>query len=356
MSSPRRRRRQRAKAGQSPGTLHIPEGAPRPRLRLTRYSAASLQVDDDLAISDLARGLGEPGVRWLEVEGFGDAALFARLEELHGVPRLVLENVLDGGQRPKVEPWENGLFVVLRVPLAHEGLQFEQLSLFLTGQTLISFVERERAFCTPLHERLRDPTSHLRRADDDYLLYRMVDFVVDSHIPFLDALESRLEELEREALEDPTMFELRALYAVTDEVRTLRRSVLPTRDAVASLCRVQDSTFKARTLPFLRDVEDHAAQLVDQCHHLAEFAGDVRELVYGSSNLRMNKAMRILAAVSALFMPLAFVTGIYGMNFEHMPELGWRYGYFAVLGVLGAMAAISWYLLRSRGWIRFDRE
>jgi magnesium transporter len=356
MSSSRRRRRQRAQAGQSPGTLQIPEGAPRPRLRLSRYSAASLSVDDDLAPADLARGLGEGGVRWLEVEGYGDPDLFARLEQVHGLPRLALEDVLNGGQRPKVEPYENGLFVVLRVPLPRAELEIEQFSLYLTGRTLISFVERERAFCTPVHERLALPDSQLRRSDDDYLLYRLVDFVVDSYFPILDALEARLEALEHEALRDPAAVELRALYAITDELRLLRRNVQPTRDAVASLRRVQNETFQARTLPYLRDVEDHAARLVEQCDWLGDFASDIRDLVHGSINLRTNHAMRMLAALTALFIPLSFITGVYGMNFEHMPELRWRHGYYVVLGVLALVALTSWRLLRRRGWIRFDAD
>lgn len=356
MSHSRRRRRQRATAGQSPGTLQFPEGAARPRLRLSRYNPSASSIEDDVALADIARGLGEPGVRWLEVEGYGDPALFARLEELHHIPRLALEDVLNGGQRPKVEPYENGLFVVLRVPFAREQLEIEQLSLYLTGQTLISFVERERSFCTPIHERLAHPESQLRRSDDDYLLYRLVDFVVDSYFPIVDGLEARLEALEHEALRDPTKVELRALYAITDEVRRLRRSVQPTRDAVASLRRVQNETFQARTLPYLRDVEDHAARLVDQCDYLGDFAADIRDLIHGSINLRTNRAMQMLAAITAIFIPLSFITGVYGMNFENMPELKWRYGYFAVLGLLALMAAGAWRLMRSRGWLGTEKE
>jgi magnesium transporter len=357
MPNSRRRRRQRSQAGQSPGTLQIAEGAPRPRLRLSRYSADSLAVDEDVALADLGRGLGSPGVRWLEIEGYGDAALFARLEELYRVPRLALEDVLSGSQRPKVEAFESGLFVVLRVPHAiPSGLEIEQFSMFLSGQTLITFVERERSFCSPLQERLQHADSQLRRSDDDYLLYRLVDFAVDRYFPVVDALEARLDALEHAALEDPTSIELRTLYAITDEARTLRRNVLPTRDAVASLRRVQNETFKARTLPYLRDVEDHATALVDQCDSLGDFAGDIRDLVYGSINLRTNHAMRVLAAVTAVFIPLSFITGVYGMNFVHMPELEWRYGYFVVLGVLVLVAVTAWRLLRRRGWIRLDQE
>ncbi|HVS19088.1 MAG TPA: magnesium and cobalt transport protein CorA, partial [Planctomycetota bacterium] len=322
MSRSRRRRKQRLQLGQSPGTLHIPEGAPRPRLRLSRYSGEAVHVDDDLAPADLGRGLGEPCVRWLEVEGYGDSDLLARLEELHRVPRLVLEDVLNGGQRPKVEAYESGLFCVLRAPFARQGLEIDQFSLFVTGNTLISFVERERDFVLPLHERLKTPTSLLRQSGVDYLLYRLADFVVDGYFPIVDALEARLEELERSALGDATTFQMRALHAVTDELRLLRRSVLPMRDAVASLRRSESGLFQPRTLPFLRDVEDHAASLVDLCDHHRELAGDVRDLVWGSINLRMNEVMRVLAAVSAIFIPLSFITGLYGMNFEYMPELG----------------------------------
>lgn len=356
MPRTRRRRKQRHPLGQSPGTLTIPEGAPQPRLRLSRYTAQSAVVDDGLAPKDLGRGLGDPGVRWLEVEGFGDTALFARLEELYRVPRLVLEDVLSGGQRPKVEAYESGLFCVLRVPFARQGLEIEQLSLFVSGNTLISFVERERDFALPLHERLKLPTSLLRQSGVDYLLYRLADFVVDAYFPIVDALESRLEELERTALADATDFQMRELHAATDELRMLRRTVLPMRDAIASLRRSEAGCFQARTLPFLRDVEDHAASLVDLCDHHRELAGDVRDLVWGSINLRMNEVMRVLAAVSAIFIPLSFITGLYGMNFEHMPELSWRYGYFAVLGVLALVGFTAWRLFRRRGWIRFEED
>ena len=356
MPRSRRRRKQRHQLGQSPGTLTIPEGAPPPRLRLSRYTAQSVQVDDGLALKDLGRGLGEPGVRWLEVEGYGDPALFARLEELHRVPRLVLEDVLSGAQRPKVEAYEAGLFAVLRVPFARPGLEVDQLSLFVAGNTLISFVERERDFVLPLHERLKLPGSLLRQSGVDYLLYRLADFVVDGYFPMLDGLEARLEELERTALSDATAFQMRELHAVTDDLRVLRRAVLPMRDAIASLRRSEGGVFQPRTLPFLRDVEDHAASLVELCDHHRDLAGDVRDLVWGSINLRMNEVMRVLAAVSAIFIPLSFITGLYGMNFEHMPELGWRYGYFAVLGLLALVGLTAWRLFRRRGWIRLEEE
>lgn len=356
MPRSRRRRKQRHPLGQSPGTLTIPEGAPPPRLRLWRYTAQSAQVDDGLAPKDLGRGLGEPGVRWLEVEGYGDAALFPRLEELYRVPRLVLEDVLSGGQRPKVEAYESGLFCVLRVPFARPGLEVDQISLFVSGNTLISFVERERDFVLPLHERLKLPTSLLRQSGVDYLLYRLVDFMVDAYFPILDALETRLEELERTALADVTTFPMRELHAVTEDLRVLRRTVLPMRDAIASLRRSEAGCFQARTLPFLRDVEDHAASLVELCDHNRDLASDVRDLVWGSINLRMNEVMRVLAAVSAIFIPLSFITGLYGMNFQNMPELTWRYGYFAVLGVLTLVAFTAWRLFRRRGWIRLEEE
>jgi len=356
MSRSRRRRKQRIQVGQAPGTLQIPEGAPGPRLRLSRYTQGAVQVEDGLAVRDAGRGLGEAGVRWLEVEGFGDPALFVRLEELHGVPRLALEDVLSGCQRPKVEVFDTGLFVALRVPFLREGLELDQLSLFASGQTLITFVERERDFCKALHERLQQPSSQLRQSDVDYLLYRLVDFVVDAYFAVVDAQETRLEELERVALADPTSFRMRDLHALTEELRSLRRAVLPMRDAVASMRRTEGAFFQPRTLPFLRDVEDHAASLVEQCDANRELSHDVRDLVWGSINLRMNEVMRVLAAVSAIFIPLSFITGLYGMNFAHMPELQWRYGYFVVLAVLALVAFTAWRLFRRRGWIRLEEE
>lgn len=356
MSRSRRRRKQRIQLGQSPGTLHIPEGAPKPRLRLSRYSRDAVRIEDDLSVADLGRGLDEPCVRWIEVEGYGDRELFARLEELYGVPRLVLEDVLNGGQRPKVEAYEAGLFCVLRAPFARPAIEVDQLSIFVTGKTLISFVERERDFVQPLHERLKLPSSLLRQSGVDYLLYRLADFVVDQYFPLVDGIEARLEELEQVALADPTRFGMRTLHALADDVRLLRRTVLPMREAIGGLRRTEADVFKTRTLPYLRDVEDHAAGLVDRCDQHRELVGDVRDLVWGSINLRMNEVMRLLAAVSAIFIPLSFITGLYGMNFENMPELGFRYGYFVVLGVLALVAFTAWRVFRRRGWIQFEEE
>lgn len=356
MSKSRRRRSVPHNHGLSPGTLVIPAGAAPTRLRLTRYGVATHEVTDGVSVADLDTGLVGSGVRWLEVAGYADEALFVRLADVHRIPRLVLEDVLSGAQRAKVESYEEGLFVVLNVPRADPQLEIEQLSLFMSGSTLVTFVERDRDRFDALHKRLELPTSLLRQSGVDYLLYRIADFLVDSFFPLVDAHSTRLEQLERDALEYAAADKLRMLYAVIEEVRILRRTCLPLRDALASLRRVESSTFHASTQPYLRDVEDHASSLVDVCDYHREFAIDIRELIHGSLNLRMNKVMRVLAAVSAIFIPLSFITGLYGMNFVAMPELSWRYGYAYVLAVLAAVAFTAWRLFRRHGWIRFDQE
>jgi magnesium transporter len=356
MASKRRRRGSRAHAGLSPGTLIIPPGAAPTRLRLSRFGPRLLEVRDDLRLEDMADGLDAPEVRWLEIEGLGNPEVFARLSEVYAIPRLVLEDVLNGGDRSKVEAYEEGLFMVLSMPRMREHLEIDQVSLFLRGRTLISFVERDRSVLDGLHERLRVPTSQTRQSGVDFLAYRITDFVVDSYFPIVDNQSERLEKLEHDALDAASGQRLRELYAIIDEVRNLRRAVLPLHDSITSLRRDTSGTFQSKTMPFLRDVEDHAARLVDLCDYNRDFAIDIRELIHGSLNLRMSNIMRILAAVSAIFIPLSFVTGIYGMNFVHMPELEWRYGYLAVLVVLGLVAFTAWHIFRRHGWIRLDQE
>jgi magnesium transporter len=342
--------------GASPGTLAIPADALRPNVRVTTYDAQRFESRVCGTAAELRHLPATNAPTWIEIEGFGDPALFAALEERFGVPRLALEDVVSNCSQPKLELYDGALFVVSKAVKLGSPAELEQVSLFLKGRVLITFVDEPLQVLAPLRKRLADADSYTRRNDVDFLAYRVLDCVVDTFSPFLERLGARLDEVEAEAIERPSSRPLRTLYELMRDVRIAIRVALPMRDLVSALRGEARIFFKPVTLPFLSDLRDHAQGIVELSSHYRDLGTDVRELIHGALNLRMNQVMRLLTAVTSVFIPLSFVTGLYGMNFQHMPELEWRYGYFAVLGVLLLLSFLILRWLRRQGWIRVGEE
>lgn len=356
MSRRRRHHGLPSNPGLSPGTLTIPEGAPRPRVRVLRYDAGGIEARDGVPLQELARLSEGPGILWIDIEGYGDPALFELLERHFAVPRLALEDILGSGSRPKLELFGDSLFVTSRGVRNGERPEFEQLSIFVRGSTVITFADEPLDLLAPLRQRLHSADSLTRRSGVDFLLYRILDCVVDTFVPCLERLGNRLETLEAEAIERPSSGPLTTVYELMRDLRQLARVALPMRELATALGHEGRLLFQPGTLPFLADLRDHTHAVVEMTAHYRDLGTDVRELIHGALNLRMNQVMRMLTAVTAVFIPLSFVTGLYGMNFEHMPELRWRYGYFLVLGVLAAVAVAILNWLRRQGWTRIGED
>jgi magnesium transporter len=355
---PRRRRQPGlpTNPGQSPGTLVVPEGAPAPRVRVTRYSPQRFDVREDVGVREIETLANGEDVLWIEVEGFGSRELLLALERRFDMPRLSLEDVLGNSARPKLDLFGERLFVFARAARRPENPEFEQVSIFLRGRTLISFVDEPLDLFASLRQRLADPTSMTRQSGVDFLLYRMLDFVVDSYVPCLEHLGARLDAVEAEVIAKPSSRPLTTLYEVMRDLRVFARVTLPMRELVSALMHEARPFFQPKTLPFLADLRDHTHGVAELTGHYRDLGTDVRELIHGALNLRMNQVMRWLTAVTVVFIPLSFVTGLYGMNFENMPETRWRYGYFVVLGVLAVIATsiVAW--LRRQGWTKVGDE
>ena len=356
MARKKRRHGLASNPGAAPGTLAIPADALRPTVRVTTYDAQRFESRVCASPKDLARLAPFDGVTWIEVEGFGDPELFEVLEKHFLTPRLALEDVVSNSSQPKVELYESGLFVVAKAVKLGNPSELEQVSLFVRGRVLITFLDEPLHVLTPLRKRLEDQDSYTRRHEVDFLAYRVLDCVVDTYTPFLERLGACDDEVEAEAIERPSSRPLRRLYELMRDLRLSIRVALPMRELVNALRHEAHGYFKPQTLPFLADLRDHAQGIVELSAHYRDLGTDVRELIHGALNLRMNQIMRLLTAVTAVFIPLSFVTGLYGMNFEHMPELNWRYGYFLVLGVLLAIAALILRWLQRQGWTRVGDE
>ncbi len=342
--------------GAAPGTLAIPAEALRPTLRVTTYDLQRCESRVCSSARELAQFANAERVTWIELEGFGDPALFEVLETHFQAPRLALEDVVSNSSQPKVELYESGLFVVAKAVKLGNPSELEQLSLFLRGNVLITFLDEPLHVLAPLRKRLEDPESFTRRHGVDFLAYRVLDSVVDTYTPFLERLGACLDEVEAEAISRPSSRPLNRLYELMRDLRLAIRVALPMRELVSALRHEGRAYFKPATLPFLSDLRDHTQGIVELSSHYRDLGTDVRELIHGALNLRMNQTMRMLTAVTAVFIPLSFVTGLYGMNFEHMPELGWRYGYFAVLGLLALVALLIVRWLHKQGWTRVGDE
>ena len=334
-----------------PGALAAPAGAEQTRLRCTRYDASGIEVAEGKLLEQCGALAGGPRNIWLEVMGLGSVAVFQDLQSKLGVPFLALEEVLTNAMRPRCEVLEDGLFLILPQPAPSGTLELQALGLFVRGKNLISFQSKPGPFFDELRERLQDSTSRVRASTIDYLMYRIIDLVVDRLFPVMDPLAHQLEAIEAQATTDPSPQVLRQLYLLIRDVRSLERTLLPLRDSIASARHGGQSMIQPTTEPFLRDVQDHVSILADLCGHYSAVGREIRELVHDELNLRLNQAMRLLTAVTAIFIPLSFVTGLYGMNFDWMPELRWRYGYFAVLAFLAVVASILVVYFKRIGWL-----
>jgi magnesium transporter len=347
-----------AKPGTAPGTLRAPEQqVERVVIRVIRYSPESLEevevagIDECAAYRPPPPGTAAGGATWIDVVGLHDIDLVARLGESFGLHSLALEDVLNTGQRPKADEYEDHLFCVLRNFHVTEGeLASEQIALFLMPGLVLTFQEREGDAFEPVRERLRRGKGRIRGLGADYLAYALIDALVDQFFPILERQGERIEDLEDELIEDPTPETLQEIYRLRRELLLLRRAAWPEREVLASLHRGETALVTDDVKPFLRDAYDHAIQVLEILETYRELAGSMLDVYLSSLSHRMNEVMKVLTIIATIFIPLTFLAGIYGMNFEHMPELGWRWAYPAVWAVMIALGLGLLALFRRRGW------
>lgn len=298
-------------------------------------------------------------VVWLDVGGLGDADVLRALGQLFNLHPLALEDVVHLGQRPKAELYDDQLFAVLHMP--GDETASEQLSLFLGGNYVLTFQERPGDCFEPVRERIRAGTGRLRRSGPDYLAYALLDAVVDSYFPRTEALASRLVAIERDIVEAPSSDLAVRLHQLRGGMVRLWQSVRPLKELIQTLrheAETEDPFISPETAVYLRDCQDHASSLVELVDGYRQMASDLMHLLLAQLNNRMSEVMKVLTVIATLFIPLTFIAGIYGMNFDaaaspwNMPELGWRYGYPFALGLMAAVAGgLVVYFWRKR-WLR----
>lgn len=342
-------RRRHNTPGSSPGFLTVDPDALAPRITVVRYDSAGIEFVDSPDPASLKRPYA--GTMWLNVEGLGDQALLERIAREFGLHSLAMEDVVHPLQRPKVEDYDQHVFVVLRVPSGGETFASEQVSLFLGRGFVVTFMERPTEIFSPVLHRMRIDQSPIRLRKADYLAYALIDAMIDSYFPLLEGYGERLEALEDDVLFRPDPQQIETIHATKQQLMAIRSAIWPMRDLLSTLMREDSTRVSVATRLYLRDVQDHTLQLFDMIETYREIASGLVDIHLSSQANTTNEVVRVLTLISTVFIPLTFIVGVYGMNFDYMPELHWRWGYPAVMLGMGAIAAGLAFWFRRKGWL-----
>lgn len=353
----------RSEMAAPPGTIAVPEGNAGVNANLISFDAEVLK---EVRVCD-ARELQARGqsnkVLWLNVVGLDDRAFLRSLGATLGLHPLVLEDVVSGHQRPKIEDYGDYLYLVLRVPKQSSRFEVEQLNILL-GENYVVTLETsaERNLLEPVRERIRNCRGKIRASGAGYLAYAIMDAVVDHYFPIIDATNAQLEAIEEELGGEPRNAVAAELHAIRADLHAQWRTVAATQEALAKLVSGKNYLFPDDVSVHLRDCVDHCAQLLDAIHACRDLSGSLFEMYQAVINNRANESMRVLTVIATIFMPLSFIAGVYGMNFDrdssplNMPELGFRYGYPVVVFVMLTIAVVLLVSFWRRGWLGGSEE
>lgn len=348
----------RSAPGAPPGTVSPPApDAIETRIRVLGYGPDGMLEEDDADVDRAHALLADWTVVWIDVVGLADTEMLVALRDRFGLHPLVMEDVVNTGQRPKIEEYGDYDFIVMRIVSTDPSAPSDQLAMVLKDNCVITFQERPTGTLEPVRGRLRRTMGRIRNSGSDYLAYAVLDAVIDHYVPVLDTYGEQVESLEREIIARPDPGLVGDIYELRHHVEELRRAIRPVLDVVARLHNEEVPLFTAEVMPYLRDCHDHVVRLVDGVDHLRVLAAGLMELHLSSMSQRMNEVMKVLTIISTIFIPLSFIVGLYGMNFDptispwNMPELSWRYGYVFVLGVMFVMVMLMLIYFRRKGWL-----
>ncbi len=356
MARPRKRFQ---KPGTPPGTLRPPDvvRAEGVTLRLMDYTADSVQEKEAASLGEILPLPEGPSVTWISVSGLQDVDLLQSLGSRFHLHPLALEDVLNTGQRPKMEDYEDHCYVVMKDFRPGTLPHGEQISLFLGKGWVITLQETSEDPFDPVRERIRKGKGRLRRMGADYLAYALLDLLVDNSFPILEKLGERIDELELELVTNPGRTTLHEIHRVKRDLLFLRRSAWPQREVINALQREESSLVRPETRVYLRDCYDHTIQILDMVETYRDLTAGMLDVYLSSVSNRMNEVMKILTVLASVFIPLTFLVGLYGMNFNtaaspwNMPELNWYWGYPALLGLMAGVVIVMLVYFRRKRWI-----
>jgi magnesium transporter len=335
------------KVGLSPGTLVFTgkQKIEKHSVKFIRYNAELFEELEESQI--FSYKLDGNFIYWIDIKGIHDNEFISRVGEKFGIHRLILEDIMDPSQRTKVEDYEAGIYVSFKT-FAYDKmireLLSEQISLFYNENYVISFQENDDDTFKQLRDRMQGGHSRIRSKNTDYLLYSIIDFIVDHYFLVLDQIDIELNILEEMADHKKSKETYHHLFQIKRNLLLLRRSVAPLREEVQLLRKIENERIEESTFIYLRDLEDHVAHIIETLDNQRELLFGIKDLMLQKANLDMNRDMKWLAVVSTLSIPIVFFTGVYGMNFEHMPELKWPWAYYFWWGaIISILLLLVWF-------------
>lgn len=343
------------KTGLAPGTLMYTGDKKEEAVEITvlDFDSDNYEEKKVARVEDCAACKESETMTWINFSGIHHVNVVEKAGAIFDLHPLILEDILNLAQRPKVEDFDNYTFTVLKMLRIDEDgdISAEQVSI-LTGKNLvITFQEESGDVFEPVRKRIREAPRRVRMIHPDYLTYAIIDAVVDNYFFVLEHLGEWIEELEEVLLDKPTRATLKEVHNLKQSLIFIRKSVWPMREIIGGLIRGDSPVFREETSMYLRDVYDHTVQVIETLDNFRDMIAGMIDIYMSNASNRMNEVMKVLTIIATIFIPLTFIAGIYGMNFVNMPELGWRYGYFAVLGLMLAIFVLMLIYFRKKEWI-----
>jgi magnesium transporter len=353
-TKPGKGKRKSGKTGLPPGSLvHI--GKPlieTVTISTTDYNSAEVHGKKPA----LPEKLNElvPGMkRWIEVHGLHDTGVIETVGKVLGINMMVLEDIVNTEHRPKFEIEDGLLFFTLKAFYLNENkeIRIEQISFVLGNNFLVTFQESEHQWFSAMKSQMDNPSGKIRQTGLDYLLYTLIDLIVDQYYEIAEAIGDQLEELEDMIFQNPSQELIEKNRIIKKEIIAIRKLLLPALEAINKLNRFKPEMIGADIQRYYDDVDDHLIQILDYIDTYRELSAELKENYLSNISFRMNQIMKLLTIITTIFIPLTFIAGIYGMNFQNMPELTWKYGYFGVLALMSLIIAGMLIYFRKKKWI-----
>ena len=353
---PRLIKKRSKKAGLPPGTLvHIGEKkSETPKITIMDYDETNFQEKEIKTIEECLLFKDKPTVTWINIDGLHQIEILEKIGECYGLHPLVLEDILNTDQRPKMEDYSNYIYIVLK--MLDQGnksneIATEQISLILGPNFVFSFQEKEGDVFDPIRERIRNGKGRIRKMGGDYLSYALLDSIVDNYFIILEKLSEKIEYLEEKLITRPTPETLQTIHHIKREMIFLRKAIWPLREVIGGLERNESSLIKESTKIYLRDIYDHTIQTIDTIETFRDMVSGMLDIYLSSVSNRLNSVMKVLTIIATIFMPLTFLAGIYGMNFKYMPELEWGWGYPVLWLIMIGIGIFMLAYFKKKNWL-----
>ena len=350
-------RKRGSKVGLEPGTLvHIGEKkVEKVKIKIVIYNSEKIVEKELDSIDECMLFKDQPGTNlWINVDGLDKIEVIEKIGSCFDIHPLTLEDILNTGQRPKMEDYESYVYTVLKMMILDKNkdeIIVDQISIIFGYDYIISFQERDVDVFNPLRKRLKNPASRLRKSGVDYLAYGLIDAVIDNYFLILEHFGNEIEEFEDQLLIRPSPETIKVIQRYRRDMITLRKSVWPLRELISGMQRIESEIIKDTTRIYLRDIYDHTIQVIDSVEDYRDILSSMVDIYLSSLSNKMNDIMKVLTVIATIFIPLTFVAGVYGMNFENMPELKWRWGYPAIMLFMAILGTTMFAYFKKKKWV-----